>query len=78
MPKQLDPVKEIQQAIKECKKADALAEAAHMRLMRVYWFVKNTDPSSIVVDRIDKATSVLTDSRTNFGDAVYQLEKLLK
>jgi hypothetical protein len=78
MPNKLDPVKEIRQAIKECKKADALAEASHMRLMRVYWFAKNTDPSSIVVDRTDKATSVLTDSRTNFGEAVYQLEKLLE
>lgn len=78
MPNITDPRAIVRKAIRDCKKADKLSEVAHMRL---YWVVKagiQLRADDDVLGRLDKATSVLSDSRQNFGDAVYQLEQILK
>ena len=81
MPNLTDPRAIVRKAIRDCKKADKLSEVAHMSLARLYWVVKagiQLRADDDVLGRLDKATSVLSDSRQNFGDAVYQLEQLLK
>lgn len=71
----------IRRAIQNCRKADALSEEVHMDLSNLYWVVKAgidvpSDPD--VLRRLDTATTVLSDARQSFGDAVHQLEQILK
>lgn len=76
-----DPSAIVRRAIRDCKKADKLSEETHMSLFNLYWRVKHgieMPADEAVLKHLDTATSVLSDSRQNFGDAVYQLEQLLK
>jgi hypothetical protein len=80
-PRTTDPLAVVRKAIRDCRRADKLSEETHMSLSRLYWVVKagiQLTADEVVLGRLDKATSVLSDSRQNFGDAVYQLEQLLK
>ena len=79
MPNKLNPGRTIRSSVATCKRADLLTEKVHMDLSRIYWLFKN-DPGDHqhVLVRLDKATDALSDARQDFGDAVYELEKLLE
>ena len=79
MTKKLNPDRDVRRAIADCRRADLLAEQVHMSLSRIYWLFKH-DPGNHqhVLQRLDRATDVLSDARQKFGDAVYALEKLLE
>ena len=79
MPNKLNPVRTIRSSVATCKKADLLAEKVHMDLSQIYWLFKS-DPGDHqhVLVRLDRATDALSDARQKFGDAVYELEKLLE
>ena len=79
MPSKLNPERTIKSTIAACRKADLITEKVHMDLSRVYWLFKN-DPGDhqAVLVKLDRATDALSDARQKFGDAVYQLEKLLE
>jgi len=79
MPSKLNPERVVRSSVAACKKADLVAEKVHMDLSRVYWlFKKDSGDHQRVLERLDKATDALSDARQKFGDAVYELEKLLE
>jgi len=69
-------------SVRSSKSADRDCEQAHMDLMRVYWLAKavvpQSDATAEVIRRIDAATDALSDCRQLLGDAVHQVESLLK
>jgi len=78
MPSKLNPERVVKSSIAACKRADLVAEKVHVDLSRLYWLFRN-DPGDHqgVLVKLDRATNALSDARQKFGDAVYQLEKLL-
>lgn len=75
----LDAPRELKKAIAEAKRADQLAEFAHMRLESVRHQLKEIPhpEARAMVDRLDHATEYLSDSRLKLGDTVYQVERVL-
>lgn len=79
MDKKLSPERTVKSAVATCRRADLLAEKVHVDLSRLYWlFKKDPGDHQHVLVRLDRATDALSDARQKFGDAVYQLEKLLE
>ena len=61
------------------RKADQLAEFAHMRAFEVFRMLKfgASKGNPVQIQRLERATEQLTETRTNLAEAVHQLEKLL-
>jgi len=79
----LDQPREIRRSISESRQADQLAEHAVMRAFAVFRAIKfpNRDLSreqAKIVERLDRATDQLGDARAALGDAVYQMEQVLR
>ncbi len=75
---------ELLKAAKEAKQADQLAEFAVMRAFEAYRVLKFrkegplTAEGQKALERLDRATEALGDARFKLGDAVYQIEEVLK
>ncbi len=78
----LNQASELRKAAKESRQADQLTEYAVMRafeVFRVLKFGKLQGPGlQKAIDRLDRATEQLGDARAALGDAVYQIEQVLK
>lgn len=75
---------ELRKAARESRQADQLAEHAVMRAFAVYRALKfntkipKTTELEKTLERLDRATEQLGDARASLGDAVYQVEQILK
>lgn len=82
--KPLDMPVELRRARGEVLRADQLAEHAHMRLFEVYRVLKFSEGLELTpegrkaLERLDRATSILSDVRGALGDAAYQVEQVLR
>ena len=76
----LNQPSELHRAVREARQADQLAEYAIMRAFEVYRVHKfgGQGGSEKVISRLDRATEELGNARQALGDAVYQMETLLK
>lgn len=82
--KPLDLQVELHKAAKEARQADQLAEFAVMRAFEVYRVLKFRKEGTLTpegqkaLERLDRATEALGNARGELGDAVYQIEEILK
>ncbi len=76
----LNQVAEIKQAIRECRKADQLAEQAAVRTFHVFRALKFDNPPgpSTAIAILDHAHDQIGEARFALKDTLQKLEKLLR
>ncbi len=82
--KPLDLQVELRKAAKEARQSDQLAEFSVIRAFEVYRVLKFRKEDTLTpegqkaLERLDRATEALGNARGELGDAVYQIEEVLK